>query len=360
MFSQTPPVTSRNISLATIRDAAAIVYEAAVRTPLVRLDLGSKATDAAAQVGSPLEIFLKLETLQPIGSFKIRGAYNAVRQLTADQLAQGVWTVSAGNAAQGVALAARKVGRRGERAGDGHRSRDQAPRDRTARRHASCRRPTTNAGARSRPTAPTACRGTSSIRSTMIASSAATARLAWRSSRICPTWMRSSRRSAAAACSRASPARCAPCVPRRASTPPSRRPPRRWRDRSHAGRASRFDEWEASFVDGAGGRSVLDSMWPLLRDSVTDSIVVSLEEVARAMALAADRVHVIAEGAAGCAIAAALSPGVRPARPSQSRRRSSRAATSICRASQSWWARAHEDFKGRISVDLECDCSPAD
>ena len=110
MFSQTPPVTSRNISLATIRDAAAIVYEAAVRTPLIRLDLGSKATDAAAQVGSPLEIFLKLETLQPIGSFKIRGAYNAVRQLTADQRAQGVWTVSAGNAAQGVALAARKVG----------------------------------------------------------------------------------------------------------------------------------------------------------------------------------------------------------------------------------------------------------
>ena len=55
-------------------------------------------------------IFLKLETLQPIGSFKIRGAYNAVRHLTPEQLARGVWTVSAGNAAQGVALAARKAG----------------------------------------------------------------------------------------------------------------------------------------------------------------------------------------------------------------------------------------------------------
>ena len=64
---------------------------------------------ASPDVDGP-EIFLKLETLQPIGSFKIRGAYNAVRQLTADALADGVWTVSAGNAAQGVALAARAAG----------------------------------------------------------------------------------------------------------------------------------------------------------------------------------------------------------------------------------------------------------
>src|SRR4029079_3934153 len=58
------------------------------------------------------QIYLKLETLQPIGSFKIRGAYNVVRQLTPDPLKAGVWTVSAGNAAQGVAFAARKVGAR--------------------------------------------------------------------------------------------------------------------------------------------------------------------------------------------------------------------------------------------------------
>jgi threonine dehydratase len=49
-------------------------------------------------------------------------------------------------------------------------------------------------------------------------------------------------------------------------------------------------------------------MWPLLRDSIADSLVVGLDDVARAMALVADRVHVIAEGAAGCAVAAALSP----------------------------------------------------
>ena len=93
---------TRNISIDTIREAAAHVYAAATRTPLVPLP---------AEAGHP-EVFLKLETLQPIGSFKIRGAYNVVRQLTPAELGLGVWTVSAGNAAQGVALAARKVGAR--------------------------------------------------------------------------------------------------------------------------------------------------------------------------------------------------------------------------------------------------------
>jgi threonine dehydratase len=77
-----------------------------------------------------------------------------------------------------------------------------------------------------------------------------------------------------------------------------------------AGRASTFDEWRASFVDGAGGRSVLDSMWPLLEAWVSESLVVSLDDAAGAMRLVADRVHVIAEGAAACAVAAALSPAM--------------------------------------------------
>ena len=94
---------NRQISLATIREAAEVVYDVAVRTPVVRLEVPGLAHEGP-------EIFLKLETLQPIGSFKIRGAQNAVRHLSAEQLAGGVWTVSAGNAAQGVALAARKAG----------------------------------------------------------------------------------------------------------------------------------------------------------------------------------------------------------------------------------------------------------
>jgi threonine dehydratase len=73
-----------------------------------------------------------------------------------------------------------------------------------------------------------------------------------------------------------------------------------------AGAPVRFDNWRASFVDGAGGKSVLETMWPLLRQ-VTCSIVVTLDEVAHAMRVVAERAHVIAEGAAGCAVAAALS-----------------------------------------------------
>jgi threonine dehydratase len=72
----------------------------------------------------------------------------------------------------------------------------------------------------------------------------------------------------------------------------------------------RFDGWTASFVDGAGGKSVLPSMWPLLSSVVSDSIVVTLAEAAEAMRVTAERRHIIIEGAAACAVAAACSPRV--------------------------------------------------
>ena len=75
-----------------------------------------------------------------------------------------------------------------------------------------------------------------------------------------------------------------------------------------AGRPVYFENWRAPFVDGAGGKSVLETMWPLLQ-GVRGSVVVTLDEVPRAIRLAAERAHVIAEGAAGCAVAAALSGG---------------------------------------------------
>src|SRR5580692_9025772 len=96
--------TQRNIPAAMIDDASRHVYEAAIRTPLIRLNYDGLNYDTSA------EIYLKLECLQPIGAFKIRGAYNAVRLLPEDERRRGVWTVSAGNAAQGVALAARRAG----------------------------------------------------------------------------------------------------------------------------------------------------------------------------------------------------------------------------------------------------------
>jgi threonine dehydratase len=78
-----------------------------------------------------------------------------------------------------------------------------------------------------------------------------------------------------------------------------------------AGAPVRFEGWTASFVDGAGGKSVLPSMWPLLSAWVDESIVVSLEDAAAAMKIAAERCHLIVEGAAACAIAAALTDAMR-------------------------------------------------
>lgn len=86
-------------SLDEIRAAARRIAGAALRTPLVRLNSESD-----------VQIYLKLENLQPIGSFKLRGAANAIALTNRQQLADGVWTASAGNMAQGVAWNARRLG----------------------------------------------------------------------------------------------------------------------------------------------------------------------------------------------------------------------------------------------------------
>jgi threonine dehydratase len=88
------------ISLSEIQDARRVISNDAIRTPLVRLNVDSP----------PAEIYLKLENLQPIGSFKIRGAANAIARLAPEQLERGVVTASAGNMAQGVAWCARRLG----------------------------------------------------------------------------------------------------------------------------------------------------------------------------------------------------------------------------------------------------------
>ena len=88
------------IELAAIEAARERIRGAAVRTPLVRLHVQD----------APAEIYLKLETLQPVNSFKIRGATNAVRSAPAASTARGLVTASAGNMAQGVAWAARELG----------------------------------------------------------------------------------------------------------------------------------------------------------------------------------------------------------------------------------------------------------
>jgi len=87
------------LSLDDVRAARERIASTAIRTPLIRL-----------HVDAPAEIYLKLETLQPIGSFKLRGATNAIATLAPDALRDGVYTASAGNMAQGVAWGARALG----------------------------------------------------------------------------------------------------------------------------------------------------------------------------------------------------------------------------------------------------------
>ena len=93
------------VTLTEIRAAAARIASIAVRTPLVEASF-----PGISGYGTGKRIYLKAESLQPIGAFKIRGAANKILQLTPEEIAHGVITYSSGNHAQGVAYAAREVG----------------------------------------------------------------------------------------------------------------------------------------------------------------------------------------------------------------------------------------------------------
>lgn len=291
----------RHIPIEAIDEAARHVYDAAVRTPLVKLDL---PFDAA---GEPRpEIYLKLESLQPIGSFKIRGAWNAVRKLSGDQMRDGVWTVSAGNAAQGVAFAARRAG-----VPCSVMVMDTAPETKlraiaalgativTASHDECWQTVIAHASPRMRGhfvhpfddddfIAGNATAGLEILEDlpevdAVVASLGGGGLLSG-----IGAVMRA--RKPSVKIYAAEPATAAPLSVSLAQ-----------------GEPCYFDAWTASFVDGAGGRSVLKTMWPLLQDLVDASIVMALDDIAAAMRYTADRVHVVAEGAGGCAIAAAMS-----------------------------------------------------
>src|SRR5262249_34649830 len=87
------------VSISQVEEARRNIASVAIRTPLVRFGADSTA-----------EIYLKLENLQPIGSFKIRGAGNVMARTPPERLSRGVLTASAGNMAQGVAFCARRMG----------------------------------------------------------------------------------------------------------------------------------------------------------------------------------------------------------------------------------------------------------
>jgi threonine dehydratase len=287
--------TQRNIPASLIDDARKHVYEAAIRTPLVRLNHDG-----------PAEIYLKLECLQPIGSFKIRGAYNAVRLLPEEERRSGVWTVSAGNAAQGVALAARKAGvpckilmieeapaakfdavRRlgGEVV---NASYDQCWQALSDRAHPAM------TGAFIHPfeddafIAGNASAGLEILEDLpdvdCVVAGFGGGGLS------CGIAAALKARGHKAKVFAAEPETAAPLA------------------RSFAaGSPQSFPEWKASFVDGCGGKSVFARMWELAHHLLAGSIVTTLEETRRAMRLVAERNRVISEGAGACAVAAGLS-----------------------------------------------------
>ena len=285
----------REIPAGMIDDARRHVYEAAIRTPLVRLNYDG-----------PAEIYLKLENLQPIGSFKIRGAYNAVRLLPEEQRRRGVWTVSAGNAAQGVALAAKRAGvpckvlvidaapatklAAAKRLGAElvMASYDDCWKALEDRAHPAM------SGAFVHPfeddefVAGNASCGLEILEDLpdvdCIVASYGGGGLS------CGIAAAMKERKPQVKVFAAEPETAAPLAVSLA-----------------AGSPQKFTAWKASWVDGCGGKSVFPRMWGLAHHLLAGSIVRSLEEIRHAMRLVAERNHVIAEGAGACAVAAGLS-----------------------------------------------------
>jgi threonine dehydratase len=284
-----PPV--RPVTLDEIRAARERIRNVVVHTPLVRLDDN---------------IWLKLETLQPINAFKIRGAANAVAMLSAAERKKGVWTISAGNAGQGVAYAARDAGIQStvvaiETAPDTkvERMRNlgarivKVPFDAAWKAMESRQYPGVE-GTFIHPfddhnfVAGNASLGLEILEDMPNVKTVITA--------IGGGGLISGVGSAVR--------QLAPKVRILGAEPETAAPGARSFEKKSP---QVFDEWRASFVDGAGGKSIFPRMWERMQGIVDGSIVVTLDEVRGAMRLLAEKVRVIAEGAGALPVAAALS-----------------------------------------------------
>ena len=293
MRTTPPPV--RPITLTDVKEARERIGRTIVRTPLVRLELGAESPD----------IRLKLENLQPINAYKLRGAVNAVAMLPESERARGVWTISAGNAGQGVAYAARQAG-----VPCSVVAIETAPEAKIDRMRA--------LGAKLIPVpyhvawkalddrsfpgvegtfvhpfddhnfiaghgtmgleiledAPDTKAVIASIGGGGLITGVGSLLKALRPE--IKIWG-------------VEPETAAPMSLSLA-----------------AGSPQEFKEWKSSFVDGAGGQSVFPRMWERMKPVVDGSLVVSLEETRRAMRLMAEKARVISEGAGAMPLAAAL------------------------------------------------------
>ena len=285
----------RAIALGEIQAARARIADTIVRTPLVRLELGPDYPD----------IRLKLENLQPINAYKLRGAANAVALLSESDRRQGVWTISAGNAGQGIAYAARKAGvpctvvvietapvSKLERMKALGATLIPVPYDAAWQALESHAFPGATGtfihpfddhnfiaghatmGLEILEDAPDTAAVIAGIGGGGLITAVGSAIKALQPE--IQVWG-------------AEPETAAPLALSIARGSPQA-----------------FAAWKASFVDGAGGRSVFPRMWQRMRPLVDGCIVVSLEETRRAMRLLAEKARVIAEGAGALSVAAAL------------------------------------------------------
>jgi threonine dehydratase len=286
----------RPIALADIEAARERIAGTVLRTPLVKLGLGP---------GGP-DVWLKLENLQPTNSYKIRGAANAVAKLSPEEKARGVWTISAGNAGQGVAYAARAAGIPCSVVAI-----ETAPRTKLERMRA--------LGATIIPVsyseAWTAAEAHefAGLDGTFIHPFdnhdfiAGHGVMGLEILEDCPDM-----RTVIAAIGGgglitgvgSAVKALKPDVRVLGSEPETAAP---YALSLARGEPSKFPDWEASFVDGAGGQSVTQRMWDRMQPVVDGSVTVSLDQVREAMRLMADKARVIAEGAGALALAAALS-----------------------------------------------------
>ena len=289
-----PPV--RPVSIEDIRAARERIRGIVTRTPLVRLRHGIE--------GAP-EIWLKLENLQPINAFKLRGAANAVAMLPPGQRDKGVWTISAGNAGQGVAFAAREAG-----IPCTVLVIETAPQTKIERMQA--------LGARLVRAPFDACwqamddRAYPGIEGTFvhpfddhdfIAGNATLALEVLEDLPNVKTILTAIGGGGLISGVGSAMRALAPHVKVLGAEPETAAP---GAASFAAGRPEVFTAWQASFVDGAGGKSIFPRMWERLKDTVDGSVVVTLDEVKEAMKLVASKVRVIAEGAGGLPVAAAL------------------------------------------------------
>ena len=285
----------RPVPLADIEAARERIAGIAMRTPLVRLDLGA---------GGP-DIRLKLENLQPTNAYKIRGASNAVASLSEVQRARGVWTISAGNAGQGVAYAARAAGIPCSVVAI-----ETAPQTKLERMRAlgATIVPVSYEQAWQAAEAHAfdgldgtfihpfdnhdfiAGHGTMGIEILEDAPDVRTVIAAIGGGGLI-TGVGSAIKA------------LRPEVRLLGAEPETAAP---FAYSLSEGGPRKYPGWQASFVDGAGGQSVTARMWERMRPLVDGAITVSLEQVREAMRLMADKARVIAEGAGALALAAAL------------------------------------------------------